>query len=90
MEPARAAGEILSGIDPDFASALTLMLIPGTPLFEEYERCEFEIPDKMEMLREMREIVVHMDVSHCPLFIQSCIKLSSYSCCVSGSETRGP
>jgi len=65
MEHARATGEILSAIDPDFASALTLMLIPGTPLYEEYERGEFEIPDKMEMLREMREIIAHMNVSHC-------------------------
>ncbi len=65
MEHARATGEILTAIDPDFASALTLILIPGTPLYEEYERGEFEIPDKMEMLREMREIIEHMNVSHC-------------------------
>ncbi len=65
MEHARATGEILSGIDPAFASALTLMLIPGTPLYEEYERGEFEMPDKMGMLREMREIIEHMNVSHC-------------------------
>jgi radical SAM superfamily enzyme YgiQ (UPF0313 family) len=65
MEHAKATGEILTAIDPDFASALTLMLIPGTPLYEEYERGEFEMPGKMEMLREMREIIEHMDVSHC-------------------------
>ena len=65
MEHARATGEILSAIDPDFASALTLMLIPGTPLYEEYERGEFEMPGKMGMLREMREIIEHMNVSHC-------------------------
>jgi len=65
MEHAQATGKILSGIDPDFASALTLMLITGTPLYEEYQRGEFEIPDKMEMLREMREIIKHMNVSHC-------------------------
>lgn len=65
MEHARATGEILSDIDPDFASALTLMLIPGTPLYEEYERGEFEMPDKMGMLREMREIIKHLNVSHC-------------------------
>jgi radical SAM superfamily enzyme YgiQ (UPF0313 family) len=65
MEHARATGEILSAIDPDFASALTLMLIPGTPLYEEYKRGEFEMPDKMGMLREMREIIAHMNVNHC-------------------------
>ncbi len=65
MEHARATGKILSAIDPDFASALTLILIPGTPLYEEYEKGEFEMPDKMGMLREMREIIEHMNVSHC-------------------------
>ncbi|MFC1838164.1 radical SAM protein [Thermodesulfobacteriota bacterium] len=65
MEHAKATGEILSAIDPDFASALTLMLIPGTPLYEEYERGEFEMPGKMGMLREMREMIEHMNVSRC-------------------------
>lgn len=65
MEHARATGKILSAIDPDFASALTLLVIPGTPLYGEYERGEFEMPDRMGMLREMREMVKHMNVSHC-------------------------
>ena len=65
MEHARATGEILSGIDPDFASALTLLLIPGTPLYEEYERGEFEMPDEMGMLREMKEMIQHTNVTHC-------------------------
>jgi len=65
MEHARATGEILSRIDPDFTSALTLLLIPGTPLYEEYQRGEFEMPDEMGMLREMREIIKHTNVSHC-------------------------
>lgn len=65
MEHARATGEILSGIDPDFASALTLLLIPGTPLYEEYERGEFKMPDEMGMLREMRKLIAHTNVSHC-------------------------
>lgn len=65
MEHARATGKILSAIDPEFASALTLLLIPGTPLYEEYIRGEFDMPDQMGMLREMREIIEHMDVSRC-------------------------
>ena len=65
MDHARETGKILSAIDPDFASALTLMIIPGTPLYEEYMRGEFDLPDKMEMLREMREIIKYMDVSRC-------------------------
>ncbi len=37
MDHAEATGKLLSAIDPDFASALTLMLIPGTPLYEEVD-----------------------------------------------------
>jgi radical SAM superfamily enzyme YgiQ (UPF0313 family) len=65
MKHARATGKILSGIDPDFASALTLLLIPGTPLYEEYQRGEFEMPDEMGMLREMREMIEYTNVTHC-------------------------
>jgi radical SAM superfamily enzyme YgiQ (UPF0313 family) len=65
MEHAKATGEILSGIDPDFASALTLILIPGTPLYNDHKRGNFEMPDEMGLLKEMREMVEHTNVSHC-------------------------
>ena len=65
LDHARATGEILSCIDPDFASALTLILIPGTPLCEEYERGIFKMPDEMGLLRELREMIEHTHVSHC-------------------------
>lgn len=65
LEHAKATGEILSNIDPDFASALTLILIPGTPIYEEYERGDFIMPDEMGLLREMREIIENTNVRHC-------------------------
>ncbi len=65
LEHARATGEILSNIDPDFASALTLILIPGTPLYEDHVRGEFQMPDEMGLLREMRVMIEHTNVSHC-------------------------
>ena len=65
LEHAKATGEILSGIDPDFASALTLILIPGTPLYEEHERGDFKMPDEMGLLKEMRELIEHTNVSRC-------------------------
>ena len=33
LRHARATGELLSAMDPDFVGALTVMLIPGTPLY---------------------------------------------------------
>ena len=64
---ARATGELISAIDPDFASALTVILIPGTPLWEEYERGNFELPDERGLLIEMREMIAYTNVS-CGIF----------------------
>jgi radical SAM superfamily enzyme YgiQ (UPF0313 family) len=65
LDHARATGGLLSAMDPDYASALTVILIPGTPLWEEYERGDFEMPDERGLLREMREMIAHTHVTHC-------------------------
>jgi radical SAM superfamily enzyme YgiQ (UPF0313 family) len=64
---ARATGELISAIDPDFASALTVILIPGTPLWEEYERGDFELPGERGLLLEMREMIAYTNLS-CGIF----------------------
>jgi radical SAM superfamily enzyme YgiQ (UPF0313 family) len=67
---ARATGELVSAIDPDNIALLTVILIPGTPLWKEYERGDFEIPDEQGLLMEMREMIAHTNVSHCLLTSQ--------------------
>jgi len=67
LRHARATGKLVSAMDPDFVSALTLMLIPGTPLWEEYERGDFKLPDKRELLMEMKELLTYINLS-CGLF----------------------
>jgi radical SAM superfamily enzyme YgiQ (UPF0313 family) len=62
---ARATGELISAIDPDYVGLLTVILIPGTPLWEEHERGDFEMPDERGLLMEMREMIAHTNVSHC-------------------------
>ena len=42
--------------------ALTLMLIPGTPMCEAYERDEFHLPDARGMLIELREMIAYTDL----------------------------
>ncbi|WP_459874649.1 radical SAM protein [Desulfothermus naphthae] len=64
LEHARATGELLTKMDPDYVGALTLMLIPGTPLYEKYENGEFELPDKYGMLLELREMIRFTDLSN--------------------------
>src|SRR5450756_303336 len=45
LRHARATGELLSAMDPDFVGALTVMLIPGTPLYQDCVNGTFESPD---------------------------------------------
>jgi radical SAM superfamily enzyme YgiQ (UPF0313 family) len=59
---AHATGEALTRMQPDFVGALTLMLIPGTPLYEAEARGEFELGDSMQMLRELRTMLEDIDM----------------------------
>jgi radical SAM superfamily enzyme YgiQ (UPF0313 family) len=60
---ARATGELLSAMDPNYVGALTVMLIPGTPLYEEHRKGEFQRPDEKELLQELREMIAHTNLS---------------------------
>jgi len=57
LRHARATGELLSIMDPDFVGALTVMLIPGTPLYRNFESGTFKLPDEMGLLKELREMI---------------------------------
>jgi len=63
LEHARATGEVLSRMDPDYIGALTVMLIPGTPLHDDYISGEFQLPSQRELLLELREMIAHTDLS---------------------------
>jgi radical SAM superfamily enzyme YgiQ (UPF0313 family) len=60
---AKATGELLSAMDPDFVGALTVMLIPGTPLFEEFKDGTFQLPDQRGLLVELKEMIRHTNLS---------------------------
>ena len=60
---AQETGRVLSAIDPEFVGALSLMLIPGTELHEEYERGEFELLNPEEMLKELGLMIAATDLS---------------------------
>jgi radical SAM superfamily enzyme YgiQ (UPF0313 family) len=63
LQHAKATGSVLSAMDPDFVGALTVMLIPGTPLHEEFRKGEFELPDERELLMELREMIAATDIT---------------------------
>ncbi|PKN68272.1 MAG: radical SAM protein [Deltaproteobacteria bacterium HGW-Deltaproteobacteria-12] len=61
---AETAG-ILTEMDPDYAGALTLTLIPGTELHKEWERGEFELITPFDSLRELKGLVENSTFSNC-------------------------
>ncbi len=60
---AEETGRVLSAIDPDYVGALSLMLIPGTPLFDDYQSGEFTLIDPAEMLVELRTMIASTNLS---------------------------
>jgi radical SAM superfamily enzyme YgiQ (UPF0313 family) len=62
---AAATGDVLSTIDPKYIGVLTLMLTPGTAMERKVVTGEVVLPDSIGMLRELREIVAHLDVGDC-------------------------
>jgi hypothetical protein len=52
-------------MDPDFAGALTLTLIPGTGLYQEWRQGAFELVTPLDSLRELKTIVEHSIFSNC-------------------------
>ena len=60
---AQETGRVLSAIDPEYVGALSLMLIPNTPLFQDYEAGRFELLEPIEMLHELRTMLAHTHLS---------------------------
>jgi radical SAM superfamily enzyme YgiQ (UPF0313 family) len=52
----------VSRMNPRYLSALTLMLLPGTPLFNRYQKGDFEIMNPVSVLQELRWFLADIDV----------------------------
>ncbi len=63
VEHATASARLATAMDPKFLSALTLMLIPSTPIHKLAESGRFEIPSVDALLRELRIIVAETNPS---------------------------
>jgi radical SAM superfamily enzyme YgiQ (UPF0313 family) len=60
---ARETGRVLSAIDPEYVGALSLMLIPGTPLHKDYVAGRFPLLEPDEMLQELRTMIEHTELT---------------------------
>ncbi|MBW1865191.1 MAG: B12-binding domain-containing radical SAM protein [Deltaproteobacteria bacterium] len=63
MIHAQETGKVLSAIDPEYVGALSLMLIPGTPLSNDHEKGIFPLLKPDEMLKELRHMIAHTHLS---------------------------
>jgi len=57
--------KVLTEIDPDYVGALTLTLVPGTPLYEQWERNEFHPLSPFQSLEELRLIIENSNFTDC-------------------------
>ncbi|WP_289023708.1 radical SAM protein [Desulfobacter postgatei] len=57
LDHARETGRVLTAMDPDFVGALSLMLIPGTELHDQYVKGDFQLLGPDEMLTELGAMI---------------------------------
>ena len=65
VEHALDTAKILTDMDPDYAGALTLMLVPQTPLYDDYVAGRFILPDKFGFIRELYLIIANSNFTNC-------------------------
>ncbi|WP_243311268.1 radical SAM protein [Fundidesulfovibrio agrisoli] len=59
---ARLTGRALTLMEPDQAASLSVIPVPGTPLWEDVRAGRFTLPDGPGMVRELRELLAHADM----------------------------
>ncbi|MDR1397693.1 MAG: radical SAM protein [Desulfarculales bacterium] len=64
LEHAVATGKLLSEIDPEYVGALTLMLPPGSPIYDEARRGEYQLPDQVSLLAELGVMFANTNLSN--------------------------
>jgi len=57
--------KILTEIDPEYAGALTLTLVPGTPLYKEWKQGAFHPISPMRSLEELKIIIENSNFTDC-------------------------
>jgi radical SAM superfamily enzyme YgiQ (UPF0313 family) len=65
IEHALGTAKILTDIDPDYASALTIMLVPHSELYLDYQAGRFVLPDKFGFIRELYLIIANSTFTNC-------------------------
>ena len=61
---AEATGKFLTRIQPDYAGALSVIVVPGTVLAEEVKKGTFEVPTPYMLLEELYIMIENIDAEH--------------------------
>ncbi len=61
---AKETGKFLTRIQPDYAGALSVIVVPGTPLAAEVKNGSFEVPDPYMLLEELYVMIRNIDAEH--------------------------
>jgi radical SAM superfamily enzyme YgiQ (UPF0313 family) len=61
---ATETGKFLSRINPDYAGALSVIVVPGTVLAEEVKKGNFKVPDPYMLLKELAAMIDNTNVTH--------------------------
>lgn len=64
-EHAEDTGKVLSEMDPDYVGALSLIIVPGTPIHEELEAGRLVLPTPFELIRELGTMIANCQFTNC-------------------------
>lgn len=64
-EHALETAKVVSAINPTYLAALTLMVVPNTPLHRQVQRKEFKVPDSKGILKELKLLLENVNLSGC-------------------------
>lgn len=63
LDHGRQTGRLLTAMAPDYIGALSAMVCAGTELEERVNRGEHKVPTPMGLLKELREMLAHTELS---------------------------
>jgi radical SAM superfamily enzyme YgiQ (UPF0313 family) len=58
-------GKVLSEMDPDYVGALSLMVVPGTPIEKEIKTGKLVLPTPFGLIQELEMMITHCQFTHC-------------------------
>jgi radical SAM superfamily enzyme YgiQ (UPF0313 family) len=58
-------GKVLSAMDPDYVGALSLMIVPGTPIEKEIETGSLVLPTPFGLIQELETMIKNCQFTRC-------------------------